>query len=295
MKIKYEVEKSESGFLLLAKDDGKTFGRAKALTDGYDWAMIYDIEADDEEIEKGLVQNLVSKLEGQEIFMVSALDKLSFYESLGFRRSKNAFTFFGEDLSLEQEKELTKSGLYLPIGFQYETEFEPFAGTFPVGRKSGKKDITVSYLSEPDGIDYEQVNALLEKAFGSKRDIAVTKDTFLHSQYVQYAFDGEKLIGCARAVSDGNHALILNVAVDPEYQGLHLGWNVVVKLAHQMEGQTIFLNTHPGGVGFYNRKGFRRNKTAFLYPAHEMPHEIEKGFSTPVGYRFPDEYELFDS
>ncbi len=50
---------------------------------------------------------------------------------------------------MEQEKELTKSGLYLPIGYQYETEYEPFAGTFPVGRKSGKKDITVSYLSEP--------------------------------------------------------------------------------------------------------------------------------------------------
>ena len=290
MKIEYEVEKSENGFLLLANAGDRTVGRAKALTDGYDWAMIYDIEADDEEIEKGLIQNLVSKLVGQEIFTVSALDKLSFYEFLGFRRSKNAFTFFGEDLSSKQERELTDSGLYLPIGYRYETEFEPFAGTFPVGRKSGKQDRTVSYLSEPDGIDYKQINALLEKAFGSKRDSTVTKDTFLHSRYVQYAFDGEKLIGCARAVSDGNHALILNVAVDPEYQGLHLGWNVVVKLAHQMEGQTIFLNTHPGGVGFYNRKGFRRNKTAFLYPAHEMPHEIEKGFSTPVGYRFPDEY-----
>lgn len=291
MKIEYETEKSESGFLLLAKAGENTVGRAKALTDGYDWAMIYEIEADDEEIEKELVRNLVSKLEGQEIFTVSALDKLSFYEDLGFRRSKNAFTFFGEDLSLEQEKELTKSGLYLPIGYHYETEFEPFAGSFPVGKKSEKKDISVLYSAKADGIDYEQVNILLEKAFGGKRDNAVTKDTFLHSQYVQYAFDEEKLIGCARAVSDGNHALILNVAVDPEYQGLHLGWNVVVKLANQMEGQTIFLNTHPGGVGFYNRKGFRRNKTAFLYPAHEMPREIEKGFTTPVGYRFPDEYE----
>ena len=38
----------------------------------------------------------------------------------------------------------------------------------------------------------------------------MTKDTFSKSQYVQYAYDNETLIGCARAISDGAHALILN-------------------------------------------------------------------------------------
>lgn len=117
----------------------------------------------------------------------------------------------------------------------------------------------------------------------------MTKDTFSKSQYVQYAYDNETLIGCARAISDGAHALILNVAVDPDYQGLHLGWNVVDKLSRQMKDQNIFLNTHPGGVGFYNQKGFRRNKTALLLQAHEMPDEIKKGFCLPRGYRFLDE------
>lgn len=61
------------------------------------------------------------------------------------------------------------------------------------------------------------------------------------------------------------------------------------KLSRQMKDQNIFLNTHPGGVGFYNQKGFRRNKTALLLPAHEMPDEIKKGFCLPRGYRFSDE------
>ena len=57
-----------------------------------------------------------------------------------------------------------------------------------------------------------------------------------------------------------------------------------------MKGQNIFLNTHPGGVGFYNREGFLRNKTAMLYPAHpDMPEEVAKGFVLPRGYRFADE------
>ena len=70
----------------------------------------------------------------------------------------------------------------------------------------------------------------------------------------------------------------------------NVGWEVIDRLAAQMKGQNIFLNTHPGGVGFYNRKGFRRNKTALLYPAHpDMPEEAAKGFVLPKGFRFADE------
>ena len=42
---------------------------------------------------------------------------------------------------MTQEKELTESGLYLPIGYRYETEFEPFTGMFPVGKKSDKQNL----------------------------------------------------------------------------------------------------------------------------------------------------------
>ncbi|MDO4465738.1 MAG: GNAT family N-acetyltransferase [Bacillota bacterium] len=190
-----------------------------------------------------------------------------------------------------EEKELSDSGLYLPIGYKYETEFGPVVGNFPVGAKSKKKNVQVTYKTDHEGIDFVRVNEILEKAFGGKRDVDVTRETFLKSQFVQYAFDGDYLIGCARAIADENVALILNVAVDPSYQGLHLGWNVVVKLAEQMPKKTVFLNTHPGGVGFYNRKGFRRNKTALMYPAHDMPEHIAKGFQLPKGYRFFDEYK----
>ena len=94
--------------------------------------------------------------------------------------------------------------------------------------------------------------------------------------------------GCGKKVDVAFTAT--NVAIDPDYQGLHLGMEIITRLAAQMNGQNIFLNTHPGGVGFYNRKGFRRNKTALLYSANPvMPKRIKKGFVLPKGYRFPDE------
>ena len=289
MGIEYREERSGSKIQIFSYCDEKKTGAICALSDGYDWALICDVWADKVETEKKLIREMILKLQGQEIFVTATPDKLDLYEEIGFRRSKNSFTYVGKALSDAQEKELTESGLYLPIGYRYETEFEPFTGMFPVGKKSDKPKFKVFYSDKSDRADYHQVNALLEKAFGGKRNEHVTKDTFSKSQYVQYAYDNETLIGCARAISDGAHALILNVAVDPDYQGLHLGWNIVDKLSRQMKDQNIFLNTHPGGVGFYNQKGFRRNKTALLLQAHEMPDEIKKGFCLPRGYRFSDE------
>ena len=142
------------------------------------------------------------------------------------------------------------------------------------------------------GIDYARLNELLSLAFGGRpRDGKITRRTFENSPYTEYAYDGGKLIGCARAESDGvSQGLILNVAVDPEYQGLHIGMETVARLAAQMKGQNLFLNTHPGGVGFYSREGFRRNRTALLLPAHpDMPPETAAGFILPKGYRFDGE------
>ena len=143
-------------------------------------------------------------------------------------------------------------------------------------------------------MDFARLNTVLSQAFGGKeRDAGITRETFENSPFVSFAFDGDKLVGCARAESDGvAQGLILNVAVDPDYQGLHIGQEVVDRLAAQMKGQNLFLNTHPGGVGFYNRRGYRRNKTAMLCPAHpDMPAEAARGFILPKGYRFADEMD----
>ncbi len=280
----YREEKEGSQIRLITED-----GAITALTDRHAWSMISQIEAESNKIKRALIREMIDKLVGQEIFVTVDPKELGLYEDLGFIRSKNAFTYVGRELTEAEEDELTKSGCFLPIGFKYETEFEPFAGSFPVGRKSDKKHVQVTFSSDHDGVDFHRVNELLETAFGDHRDPVVTEDTFLNSEYVQYAYEGDYLIGTARAISDNEHALILNVAVDPEYQGLSLGWRVLAHLADQMPGQTIFLNTHPGGVGFYNQKGFRRNKTALMFPSHPMPNEIKKGFCLPVGYRFPDE------
>ena len=289
---------NNSSYAVYALDGDNIVGVARVLSDDYEWTLLSDLavlsEYSKKGIGKGLLENVLNRYKGHEIFAYSYYNALGFFENAGFKRSKNAFTFSGiEDEALDPNLPLAE--FYLPLGYKYETEFYEYKGNFPKGRKSeySYTDLDITYTESIEGVLFEDVNSLLEKSFGGhERDLNVTKGAFLNSQYFEFAFDKDKLIGCARAVSDkSKQGFILNVAVDPDYQGIHLGYNVVAKLSAQMKGQNIFLNTHPGGVGFYNRKGFRRNKTALMYQAHpDMPQEISIGFALPGGYRFADEY-----
>lgn len=288
---------THSAYVVYAYKDDRLVGLARAISDEIEWTYLAELAVREEFREKGigssLVKSVVEHFKGHEIFSVSFADAIPFYENSGFKRSKNGFTYAGwEEEYLNQT--YPKDEFYLHLGYKYETEFYPFAGNFPVGRKSElkKEKIKVRYTTDSKDVNMDDLNVLLTKSFGGHdRDVNVTKKAFTTSDYYAFAYDGKKLIGCARAISDGVlQGLILNVAVDPEYQGIHLGQSVVDLLCKQMKGQTIYLNTHPGGVGFYNRPPYRRNKTAILYPRHpEMPEDIAKGFVLPKGFRFANE------
>lgn len=279
-----------------AFDGDRLIGVARAISDGYEWAGIYNVgllpEYQGKGIGKELIGRLVKQLPGQHIFLYTHPRTVSLYERLGFQRSKTSFTYV-EGFNPQKLEFWEANGFLLPEGYRFEEEFyerPSFIKYENIVKRTGVKEVV--YTETNENIDFDEVNEVLTKAFGGhERDASKTKDVFSKSQKVEYAFADGRLVGVARAIADGKEqAIILNVAVDPEYQGLKIGWNIVVKLAEQLKGYTVFLNTHPGAVGFYNRKGFRRNKTAFVYDSVPMPPELVKGFELPAGYRFPDEY-----
>ena len=286
-----------SSYTVYALDGDKVVGTVRALSDNKAWTLIVDAAVLPEYRKQGIGGRLIEQIKehfrGHELFTYTYGQAISFFEAHGFKRSRNSFTYAGETGEAIDGRLLAK-GFFLPVGYRFEREFEAPAGNFPKGKKSGRNrdSLILSFSETVDGIDYERLNELLTQAFGGReRDAAVTREAFENSPYVEFAFDDGKLIGCARAESDRvSQGLILNVAIDPGYQGLHIGQEVVDRIAAQMKGQNLFLNTHPGGVGFYNRQGFRRNKTAMLLPAHpDMPPETAAGFVLPKGYRFADE------
>lgn len=309
----------------LAYDRGKLAGAVRVISEGVETALLVDLavspeytdgEPGREEILLGLLSEIEKDLVNRRIMVYGSRDLLEVLEGAGYGRCKNAWTLFREGM---------KESDFLPWGYRFESEFEgENAGAAGHGGTPDKKVSEGRDILIADGLahaSYPEVNEVLTKAFfGRPHDLAKTEKAFSNSAYAVTAWDGERLVGVARAVADGSlYATILNVAVDPEYQGLSVGKRLVRRLDELIREEIVVLNTHPGAVGFYNRfPEYRRNK--YVFEKHiagpkppqsgeaaekrpERPQGGEPGgrrpggpsdfrarMFTPAGYRFPDEY-----
>ena len=85
-----------------------------------------------------------------------------------------------------------------------------------------------------------------------------------------YAWDNGKLVGSARAVSDGVlYATIYDVVVDPACQGKGVGRKLVQNLIDRLPVERIFLTSVPDKQGFYAKLGFLRQTNAMAWYASE--------------------------
>ncbi len=88
-----------------------------------------------------------------------------------------------------------------------------------------------------------------------------------HSYPIVTAWDGEALIGFARATSDGVfRATIWDVVIDPAYQGGGLGRKMVETLVshpHMSRVERVYLMT-TYQQGFYQRIGFEENPSTTM-------------------------------
>jgi GNAT superfamily N-acetyltransferase len=81
------------------------------------------------------------------------------------------------------------------------------------------------------------------------------------SWYLLGAYDGERLVGFSRLVSDGVlHAMVYEMIVLPEYQGRGIGGQILEKLIQKCREagiRDIQLFCARGKRGFYENYGFR--------------------------------------
>lgn len=122
----------------------------------------------------------------------------------------------------------------------------------------------MQWIMQADRMDWDELSLLYRIApLGEKKpeDLPVS---FGNSRYVCFAYDGERLVGAGRALADGvDCSYICDVAVHPQYQGLGLGKEIILRLRELSAGhRKIILYAKPGKEGFYATLGFRRMRTA---------------------------------
>ncbi len=129
-------------------------------------------------------------------------------------------------------------------------------------------------------ISLEQLQTLFNNhAFWARKrrieDLAIAIE---HSDPTISMWDGEKLVGFARATSDGIYrAMIWDVVIDETYRGLGLGRQLVATLVNHPKlasVEKVYLTTSHQ-QNFYERLGFVRNDTATMIldqrPVMDLP------------------------
>jgi len=112
-------------------------------------------------------------------------------------------------------------------------------------------------------VDWNVAAGIFERAPLGTREPDILKKTFNNSDLVCFAWDGETLVGLARALSDGTvQSVIYDLCMLPEYQGKGLGSRIMKGMIARLNTKNVVLWSVPGKEGFYARLGFKPMLTA---------------------------------
>ncbi|MCT7972611.1 GNAT family N-acetyltransferase [Laspinema olomoucense] len=140
----------------------------------------------------------------------------------------------------------------------------------------------IQFRDRKEDVDIHQLQRLFElTAFWAKeRKIEDLAIAIANSDPVITVWEGERLIGLARATSDGIYrATIWDVIIHPEYQGVGLGRKLVETLLSHPRMNRVervyLMTTHQ--QRFYERIGFQENSTTtmVLYNNQNFTEELK--------------------
>ncbi len=111
-------------------------------------------------------------------------------------------------------------------------------------------------------VDWNDVSNILKEVGMTYFEGEIHKKAFENSHTVVFAFDGRKLIGFGRAISDGVYqAAIYDIAVLPEYQGKKIGSAIINHILRITPDCNFILYASPGKEIFYEKQNFKQMKT----------------------------------
>ncbi len=116
----------------------------------------------------------------------------------------------------------------------------------------------ITYRTDLDDVDWAALQADLKNDhFDNGRSVEQYQESFGNSFAVCIAWDGERVIGNARALSDGVcNAYIVDVWTHSQYRHQGIGTTMMRHLLKQLDGQHVYLFTDDAQE-FYQKLGFK--------------------------------------
>ena len=129
------------------------------------------------------------------------------------------------------------------------------------------------------GVDWNEVYETLKRVGMAHFSPELHRKAFEASQATVFAYSENRLVGFARALSDGVcQTAIYDVAVVPEFQRRGIGAQLMKALLSRFEHHNVILYASPGKEEFYRTLGMRKLKTGMArFPDAEV--RAKKGFT----------------
>ena len=126
----------------------------------------------------------------------------------------------------------------------------------------------IKFKSQLAQINWTQIVKLFELVGWSTRTEIEIKSAFGQSSYCCFAMDGDQLVGFGRTVDDGQYyALIVDLVIHPNYQKQGIGSQLLDYLKNRLSSYLfVTLTAAPGKDGFYIKKNWKRQRSAFIWP-----------------------------
>ena len=122
---------------------------------------------------------------------------------------------------------------------------------------AGRTDMTVDYRTTPAGVDWDGlVQVLAADAFHNGRTPRQLRLSFENSAHLVIAWDEGRVVGTARALSDGvGNAYVVDVWTRTTHRRRGIGRRMMERLIDRMPGQHVYLQCDDA-VNFYRALGF---------------------------------------
>lgn len=134
--------------------------------------------------------------------------------------------------------------------------------------------MTITF-SETRDIEAAQVIVLYKvNRWSSVRKPQLLYQALINSHYLVSAWEGKRLVGIGNAISDGHLVVYYpHLLVDPDYQGLGIGTELVKMLTKKYEGFHMqMLVADNEAISFYEKCGFVKagnTQAMWIYEGNE--------------------------
>lgn len=120
----------------------------------------------------------------------------------------------------------------------------------------------IRYETSLEGVDWGQMKATLgADDFDNGRTPAQLRESFENSHAAVVAYDGDRIVGTARVLSDGVcNAYVVDVWTLSAYRGQGVARRMMGRLEEGLRGQHVYLFSDDA-VEFYKKLGYREQPT----------------------------------